>query len=103
VVGIPELMGALTDAVWSDLGTDIPAVRRDLQRAYLDALTRLIVDPPARTPADARAVARMQLTELAQRIGAAPSGGRDAYTRAHLLEASARIAKALEAGLVEGG
>lgn len=102
VVGIPELMSTLTDAIWSDLGADIPAVRRDLQRAYLDAMTQLLVDPPVRTPADARAVARLQLTELAARIEAAPASA-DGYTRAHLLEASARITKALEAGLVEGG
>ena len=103
VVTIPQLMGALTEAVWSDLGGDIPAVRRDLQRAYLDAMTRLVVDPEDRTPADARAVARWQLTELAGRLEATSATGRDAYTRAHLMEASARIAKALDAGLVEGG
>jgi hypothetical protein len=103
MVTIPELMGALTDAVWSDLGRNVPAVRRDLQRAYLDAMTRLIVDPPDRTPADARAVARWQLTHLGERIDGVGAAGVDAYTRAHLLESSARIAKALEAGLVEGG
>lgn len=104
VVTIPELMEAVTDAVWHELGSSVPAMRRDLQRAHLDALTGLLVDPPERTPADARSVARWELTRLAERISAARAAGAgDAYTQAHLLEAEARIAKALDAGLVEGG
>ncbi len=103
VVTIPELMSALTDAIWSELGSDIPAVRRDLQRAYLDQMTELLVDPPDRTPADARAVARWQLTELAGRVQRGDNASLDAYTRAHLMEAGARIRMALDASLVEGG
>jgi hypothetical protein len=98
VVTIPELFGQLTDAIWSDLGARaITASRRDLQRAYLDAMTDLIVDPEEGTPADARSVARWELNELRGRIEAATST--DAYTRAHLAESMARIDKALDAGL----
>jgi hypothetical protein len=99
---VPELMSGLTRAVWSEVygaERNIPALRRDLQRAYLDQLTELVATPPARLPGDARAVARMQLTELNRRIGARLSGGADAYTRAHLAESRARIERALEAGL----
>lgn len=98
VVTIPELMTSLTEAVWSDLESGaISATRRDLQRAYLDSMTDLIVSPAQRTPADARSVARWQLNALRGRLAAAPSG--DAYTQAHIAEALARIDKALEAGL----
>jgi len=104
---IPEVMGSVTDAVWSELAEaprSITANRRDLQRAYLDRMTTILVDPPNGMPADARSVARWQLTELAERIEAAQgAGGGDAYTQAHLMEAAARIDKALDAGLEAEG
>ena len=104
-VGIPELTGRLTDAVWAELDAgaarDVPASRRDLQRAWIEAMTTLVVDAPPRTPSDARAVARVRMREVGERIDerlAAASGLND-YTRAHLEESAARIREALEAGL----
>lgn len=105
MVTIPEMFGALTQAIWTESwgpgARATSAVRRDLQRSYLDQMTRLIVQPADRTPADARAVARMQLKDLNRRLGTAMAAGRglDAYTRAHLEESRARIEKALGAGL----
>ncbi len=105
VITIPEMMGAVTRAVWSEAMAPAPrgitAIRRDLQRAYLDQMTQVVVKPADRTPADARAVARLQLRDLNRRIGATLAGGAalDAYTRAHLEESRARIEKALTAGL----
>ena len=81
----------------------IAADRRDLQRAYLDAMTRLIVKPASGTPADARAVARWELAQLRSQIDSAQAGASDGYTQAHLFEALARIDKALEAGLEAEG
>jgi hypothetical protein len=105
VVTIPEMMGAVTRAVWSETMGPAPraitATRRDLQRAYLDQMTALVVKPAVRTPADARSVARMQLRDVNRRITASLAGAArlDAYTRAHLDESKARIDKALTAGL----
>jgi hypothetical protein len=105
MVTIPEMMGALTQAIWTESwgpgAKSTSAVRRDLQRAYLDQMTQLIVSPADRTPADARSVARMQLRDLNRRLGTAVTGGKalDTYTRAHLEESRARIEKALSAGL----
>ena len=105
VVSIPEVMDGVTRAIWSEVwsspGNNISATRRDLQRAYIDQLTLMVARPAERTPADARAVARAKLVDLNRRIGArlSPPGNFDAYTIAHLQEARARIAKALEAGL----
>ena len=104
VLTIPEVMASLTIAIWSELGRGtISADRRDLQRAYLDAMMRLVVDPANGTPADARAVARWELYQLRDRIDSAQSGASDAYTQAHLFEALARIDKTLEAGLEAEG
>ena len=105
VVTIPELMTEITHATWSEVwtapGRNVPSMRRDLQRAHLDRLIEFVTDAPARTPADARSVARMQLMDLNDRIGKrlSPPFNFDAYTLAHLTEAQARIARALEAGL----
>ena len=104
VVTIPELMNALSTAVWSELqnGGNVPAMRRDLQRAYLDALVALVVEPPEGTPADARAVARMELRRIGERVEGASAASSDAYTRAHLEESRARIAQALDASITIG-
>ncbi|MGH8697900.1 MAG: zinc-dependent metalloprotease, partial [Burkholderiales bacterium] len=105
VLTIPEVMDELTRAVWSEVwsspGRNVTAMRRDLQRAYLDRLTTLVVRPEERTPADARAVARLRLADLSRRIARrlAPPAVFDAYTTAHLEEVRARIEKALEAEL----
>jgi hypothetical protein len=105
VVTIPEVMDQLTRATWSEVWTaparNVSALRRDLQRVYIDQLTTLIVTPADRTPADARAVARARLVDLNRRLGArlGTPTGLDAYTVAHLQEARARIAKALDASL----
>ena len=104
VLTIPELLEGLTQSVWSEVWAGearrIPALRRDLQRAYLDRMTTILVTPPEQMPADARAVARLRLEDLDRRIAARIGArGLDEYTRAHLVEARARIAKALDAGL----
>ena len=105
VVTIPEVMDQLTRATWSEVwaapARNVSAMRRDLQRAYIDQLTTLVVTPGDRTPADARAVARSRLVDLNRRLGVrlGTPTGLDAYTVAHLQEARARIAKALDASL----
>lgn len=103
VVGIPELTARLTDAVWSELedGGSVVASRRDLQRAWVERMTELVVDAPPRTPSDARAVARVRMREVGERIDRRleDGAGLDAYTAAHLEESAARIREALEAGI----
>ncbi|HEX5076810.1 MAG TPA: zinc-dependent metalloprotease [Gemmatimonadaceae bacterium] len=105
MVTIPELFTTLTRAVWSEVWmagsvSNADAVRRDLQRAYLDQMTALVVKPAPRTPADARAVARRTLRDLDRRLAAAAgSGTLNAYMSAHVEESRARIRKALDAGL----
>jgi hypothetical protein len=105
MVTIPELFSTLTRAVWSEVWTpgavtNADAVRRDLQRAYLDQMTAVVVRPGPRMPADARAVARRTLKDLDRRLaGVASSATLNTYMAAHLDESRARIKKALDAGL----
>src|SRR5690606_8029560 len=90
VLTVPELMEGLAQSVWSEVWSgsarNIPSMRRDLQRAWLDHMTQILVTPPSRMPADARAVARMRLEDLDRRIALrVNSRALDDYTRAHLL------------------
>ena len=56
MVSIPDLMGALTKSIWTEswgpTSRNTSATRRELQRAYLDQMSGLLVQPAARTPAD---------------------------------------------------
>ncbi|HEX9692506.1 MAG TPA: zinc-dependent metalloprotease [Gemmatimonadales bacterium] len=105
VLTIPELMNGISNAVWSEVwnapGRNVPSMRRDLQRAHLDRMIAFVTDPPDRTPADARSVARAELEDLHQRLTRrlTPPFSFDAYTTAHLNEAKIRIERALEAGM----
>lgn len=104
VLGMPELFREITRAVWSEVegGTarNVDSVRRDLQRTYLNAMGAIVVEPAARTPADARALARQELRALDGRLERAlRQGGLDAMTRAHLEETRAWIAMTMAAGI----
>jgi len=113
-VGLPELYASLTGAIWSEIGAgvrgravrarNVSSVRRDLQRLYLNMLIQTAVSPPAGTPEDARAIARVTLTGLGadlDRALAVPRPDLDAYTRAHLADTRDRIARALDAQMIQ--
>jgi len=107
VLTMPELFGRLSEAVWKEEwnapAADVPALRRSLQRAWLDRMTAFVADPPERLPADARALARRELRDvhdrLAKRLSPPARPGRplDAYTKAHLEDVKERIEKTLAA------
>lgn len=105
VVGLPELMGRLSEAVWAEAwesAVNTTSMRRDLQRAHLDRMITLLTDAPEGTPSDARSVVRMQMQDLndrlEERLSSRPDDF-DGYTRAHLEESQARVEAALRAGL----
>jgi uncharacterized protein DUF4953/uncharacterized protein DUF5117 len=103
---LAEMMDGLSAMVWSEVrkgGGELkalegPGTRRDLQRAHLDRLAAMVVAPAPDLPGDARALARLQLERLdAQLDRALARNGLGDYTRSHLLESRARIARALAA------
>jgi hypothetical protein len=113
-VGLPELFASLTAAIWSEAGAgargrpvrprNVSSVRRDLQRLYLNALIQTAVSPLPGTPEDARALARVTLEGLGDdldRALAIPRPDLDAYTRAHLTDTRDRIARALDAQMIQ--
>jgi len=116
---IAEVFRTLTDSVWGNMGHDDKSavssiIRRNLQREYLDRLTRLVLGTQSgdgffsflgmssSVPEDARSLARMHLRDTAKRIDAAladSAASSDDTTRAHLEECKERIAKALNASM----
>jgi hypothetical protein len=110
-----EMFQTLTGAIWSELGTsgqqarNVDSFRRNLQRAYVERFTRMLMGgkdsstagaftPVSDAPEDARALARYELTRLSRRLAVAQNaGGLDLETRAHFAESRARIDRALTA------
>ncbi len=104
---LKEHFRLLTDAIWGEVDGAMgpgmaklegPNTRRTLQRMYVDRLASIMVDPDPRAPDDARALARLQLERIDSRARQALAlSGLGDNTRAHLLEARARIKRATEA------
>jgi hypothetical protein len=111
---LPELLGTIGQAVWSELEEDCPenrndrkpmisSLRRNLQREHMQRLLDLVLETSDDTAAykPISNLARMELRSLSDRIKASldKCGNKmDAYTRAHLTETKERVDRALEAG-----
>jgi hypothetical protein len=119
VFSLADMLADVRRGIWSELssGAEIDAVRRNLQRAYLEAIDAKL-NPPERSggqggpggpggpggqgqqqprrSSDARALLRGELTALDAQIGAALPRVRDRVTRYHLLDARHEIRKILE-------
>ncbi len=106
---IAEVMRAISDSTFADLSTaaDKPGTektsisRRNLQRAYIAALSRLVLRG---TVPDARALARMHLREVIKRIELSlnmKGPFAEDTVRAHLEETKEQIAKVLSATVTQ--
>jgi hypothetical protein len=112
VMTTAELLERLTRSIFSEVDKTkegdysnrkpaISSMRRNLQRSYLEELTKLALGSTA-APQDCQTVAYAELSNLNERLKTLldnkPVASKlDAYTRAHLQETSARIVKALDA------
>jgi hypothetical protein len=110
----PELLDRLTKAIYKEVDTvkageftnrkpAISSVRRNLQRAYLQRMSRLALGQTG-APEDCQTIAFAELSRLKTRIDALLAGEAklDSYSRAHLEESSARITKVLDARMLVG-
>ena len=109
-----ELLNSLTKTIfaetenfkageYTDRKPAISSVRRNLQRAYLERLSRLAMGQTT-APEDCETIAFAQLKDLQGRIDTITGGDfkLDAYSKAHLEESSAKIGKVLDATMVVG-
>lgn len=95
------MMDDVRSGVWSELSTKKPTdgFRRNLQKAYVEALGNLINPAPAAQNAkntDVISVARAQLVTLKAQVDAAIPATADKMSKYHLQDVSARIKKALD-------
>lgn len=108
-VTIGEVMRALTDSTFADLPTAADKagiekssiVRRNMQRAYIAALSRQVLRGSV---PDARSLARMHLRDITKRIDFALSDKKappEDTVRAHLEETKEQIGKVLSATVTQ--
>ncbi len=103
VYSVDMLFADIDAAVFGSL-TGQDRFQRNLQLAYADHLGGLMnnLRPSPfvpNTPDEARALARLELTELSNQIAAAMAGGvSDRMDHAHLLELQARVAATFDVG-----
>jgi hypothetical protein len=92
---------ALKDSQYSNRKPAISSVRRNLQRGYLRRMSQLALGNTS-APPDCQTVAFAELRQLKTRIDSllASEAKLDGYTRAHLEETSARIAKLVDARML---
>ena len=106
-----DLFGDVRRSVFSEFGggaVRVDAYRRNLQRAFVDQMERLITTPlvtppppnftpfpgfvpPPPRPADARAQARLELLDVQGALRPAQARAGDRATRAHVVDLLARI------------
>jgi hypothetical protein len=104
-----ELLERLTKAVYSEVDTTkegeytnrkpaISSLRRNLQRSYLRRMSQLALGETS-APEDCQTIAYAELGKLKTRIDSLAGGQTklDSYSKAHLQETSARIAKVMDA------
>jgi len=103
---LSELYTRLDRSVWSELGgtSDIPALRRELQREHVNRIAALMLRPAALSRADSRSLMRAQAQALLARINAAAQrGGLSVEAKAHLLDSADTLSQALSAKLQRSG
>ena len=112
VLTTAELLQRLTKTIFSEVESTkegeytnrkpaISSLRRNLQRTHLEEMAKLALGTSS-APDDCQTVAYAELANLQQRIKSlldnTPVAGKlDVYSRAHLQESAARIAKVLDA------
>jgi hypothetical protein len=113
VVTTAELIQKLTKGIFSEVESTkegdysnrkpaISSMRRNLQRSFLKDMSKLALGSSTITPEDCQTIAYAELANLQQRIKSLldnqPVASKlDSYSRAHLQESAARIAKVLDA------
>lgn len=100
---LSELYATLHEVIWSELdgASEIPAVRRNLQREHASRLATALVRPAPSMSGDMRALLRADAVRLSQRIEKARKRAwMSAEARAHLEEVQVMVDEALRAPLL---
>ncbi len=109
VFTLVELFDTVRDSIWKELvaGDPIDSYRRNLQRAHLEMITGIFLDPANGTPEDAVMLARRDLLILQDTVqtllNSDVADGFDTMTAVHLDECLNRINLVLDAPMSRGG
>jgi hypothetical protein len=100
-MALSEVYDTLQGAIWSELakGGDINPLRRNLQREHVRRLVNMLTKPGATTPADAKALQRMNAQQLVAQLRGAMGKAGNKETRAHLSECADLLGEALKANI----
>jgi hypothetical protein len=103
VYTMSEVFQDIRRAIWTPeltSGTNVSSTRRNLQRAHLSYLTKLVTDEKLKVPEDARTLARVDMRVLKDAINSAlRSQNLSTVTRGHLEDTLARIDAAMTADM----
>ncbi len=102
---LSELYSTLQSAIWSELknGSDISAMRRNLQRDHVKRIAGALLRPTGTTPADAKSLQRENAKTLAAAIRATAAKPMSVEARAHLNESLNTLDEALKANMQRAG
>jgi len=104
-LSLGDLYAAVQASIWSDLkgASDIPLMRRNLQREHVRRLTLALTHAEA-SPADARALQRQNARALVAKLAAAEARkGLSQEARAHLADSRNTLEEALKAPMQRVG
>jgi len=93
-----EMLGDLTNGIWSELGSSpvtIDLYRRNLQRAHVELLVERMLDEDD-AGSDLPALCRGELRAILEALPNAQAGAADRTTALHLADVEARIEEALD-------
>ncbi len=103
---LPYLFRSVGANVWAELAAkkNVPTLRRQLQRQYVDTMVDLASGQGGGTPDDARMLAWNELRQMKAKLVAANAGGAsyDEYTRLHLQDSLVKIKRVLDARMTLG-
>ncbi len=104
-----ELFDTVRNSIWSELSAVAPidSYRRNLQRAHLEMVSGIALNPAYGTPEDAVTLARRDLIilrdEISTLLASSNAENLDTMTTAHLDECLSRITLTLDAPITRGG
>jgi len=96
-----EMFSKIKNSVWTELESseNINSFRRELQRMYLHRISEIILDENKNIPHDAISLARLDLSDIQEKIDSLNETDLDKITIAHLVETKAKIKAVLNAQL----
>jgi hypothetical protein len=103
-LSMSTLFNSVSGNVWAELDAhrNVPTMRRQLQRSYVDTMIDMVTGKSFGVPEDAKMLAWNQLRGLRERIQTAQKsdGSYDDYTRIHLADSLTKVNRALNAGIM---